>query len=195
MVEYWEKLNSQVQLLRSVPYEQHKISGCLYGRVNGGGWRQFLSNLYDFNTPLSGPYKSRDHYIAALVATAEICLGQNCSKELSPTEQLFQNHFEFCLEGNNEAWRPTLTHYDLQPQNVIVRDTKSGEPEVIIIDWQNFGWFPAWVEGASLLTASEVFKHSDIFQWLGGALEPADLPLLSFLEACEWGLAYSVSLC
>jgi thiamine kinase-like enzyme len=53
--------------------------------------------------------------------------------------------------SNSTYTRPTLTHMDPRPENIVIRpiDDANGEGEkdrdVTLIDWKHCGWMPAYM--------------------------------------------------
>lgn len=63
-------------------------------------------------------------------------------------------------------WQPVLTHGDLSPQNVMVKDGQV----VAILDWETFGWYPDFWEYMILFSGSCVAEAREAVQAVFGVL-------------------------
>jgi hypothetical protein len=157
------KLANQIRLLRSVPSEGY------YGRVNYQGWGS-LNNLFRIRVgnTLNGPYNTYEDCISAMYNAAELrAADSDMGPDLQPDAQLYLSQFKRTLSewGCHE---PKLTHLDPKFYNVMVQRTKGdGEGaedwEVVLIDWADCGWLPAWMQAVSFDQRVGLFdKHWNV---------------------------------
>jgi hypothetical protein len=138
------KLAEQLQHLRSIPPEGY------YGRVHKQGWRSWLRLLRTDGRKLGGPYDTYDDFVSAMFAAAECTGAFMDSGDWHPVNESYLMSFKPTIS----AWaghQPTLTHLDPGLYNTIVRKAQgTGEWEVTLIDWAEFGWYPAWMQSVAL---------------------------------------------
>lgn len=83
-----------------------------------------------------------------------------------------------CLPRVLRDQRPTFTHGDFQRKNIMlqVKEEDAGddgaELQVVVLDWQNSGWYPAYWEYCLAVCALRF--DDDWSLWLDKALEPFD---------------------
>lgn len=143
------KISDQLQLLRAIPSEGY------YGRVHHQGFSPAVTLFRVRYKHMNGPYDTYEDCISAMYTSAEHRVTiMDWGEEHIPEAELYLPKFKRTLSewGSHE---PTLTHLDLQLSNFIVQSgKKSGENaddwEVVIIDWAEAGWLPAWMQAVSL---------------------------------------------
>jgi hypothetical protein len=109
-----EMLAEQLRLLRATPATEKCTH---YGRVNGQSYAAVQLIPCSSTSEPCGPYHSPAEFITALYTTAEIRASKaSFSPEFHPTEIMCFEHFEYSFlnAGNNEDWKPTLSHLDLK---------------------------------------------------------------------------------
>lgn len=141
-------LAKQLQHIRSMPSEGY------YGRVHRQGWRSRIGLLRIDGRKLRGPYDNYDDFVSAMYATAELHAARlqvqsEWSPALESTLSIFKSTLAACT-----GRQPTLTHLDPGLYNIIVRKVQGTEKstkewEAILIDWAEFGWYPAWMQSVA----------------------------------------------
>jgi serine/threonine protein kinase len=143
------KLSNQIRLLRSVPSEGY------YGRVHYQGWGPH-ANLFRIRlgNTMNGPYNSYEDCISAMYNAAELrAADSDMGPDLQPDAQLYLSQFKRNL-SEWECHEPKLTHLDPKFDNIMVQPIKGAggdikDWEVVLIDWADCGWLPAWMQAVS----------------------------------------------
>ena len=136
-----------------------------YGSLDGGGvhhylfWNQHERGDRSDHQKILGPYTGELAFVAGLVGNYRASVERN--KQPDYKARYYEKYLPQVLQGH----RPTLTHGDVQQKNIMVaesqdrRNDQGGRSfDVVLIDWENSGWFPDFWE---FFTASDPF----IFKW------------------------------
>ena len=157
------KLSTQIRLLRSVPSEGY------YGRVNYQGWGPH-ANLFRIRLGdnMKGPYNTYEDCISAMYNAAELrAADTDMGPELEPYAQLYLSQFKRTLSESG-GHEPKLTHLDPKFDNIMVQPIEGAEGdvrdwEVVLIDWADCGWLPAWMQAVSFNHRIGLFdEHGDV---------------------------------
>ena len=149
------KISEQLQLLRSVPSEGY------YGRIDNQGFHPDLPLVRTDRKGVCGPYKTHEALLAVMYNAAELAAA-------------FQGHSKYGFENfapgqwdtlsklkpilaNCNGKEPTLTHCDLSMANIVVSPLdgtmqNASDFTVTFIDWNIFGWYPAYTQRIVLNT-------------------------------------------
>lgn len=139
------KIARQLKHLRTVPSEGY------YGRVHKQGWRGKMSAFRTDGTKLHGPYETYEDFVSDLYATFEYRTAL-CTREMDwlPEDEDQLRRFKPTLLAA-KAIQPTLTYVDVALANVRCRKVQAtGEWEVVLVDWSDLGWYPAWLQSVQL---------------------------------------------
>lgn len=139
------KISDQIRILRSMPSEGY------YGRVHRQGW---MSQPRALETHAEhrycGPFNTYEELVSAMFyAWVNF-------QALNYTSLVWDDTFEsdtaelFSLIAGFEPQEPKFTWIDPKPANVIVqpiqKDDGTEDWDVVLIDWEYSGWYPAWVQ-------------------------------------------------
>ncbi|KAB8216941.1 phosphotransferase enzyme family protein [Aspergillus novoparasiticus] len=106
-----------------------------------------------------GPFSGEPAFVAGMVGNYRALVERNNHPDYKA--RFYEKYFPRVLQGH----RPTLTHGDVQQKNIMVAENPSRPNDqggrsydVILVDWENSGWFPDFWE---FFCASNPFR----FQW------------------------------
>ncbi|KAH9879246.1 hypothetical protein J1614_002685 [Plenodomus biglobosus] len=176
------RLVEQLRLLRATPAPSY------YGRVHHQGWQPLLNLFGTRYKELLGPFDSYGDFCKTVVATARFRAASSAFKfEDNPEKVLVLSD----LESKIESWsnsRPTFTHIDISPGNVIVRQIQNPDDgnedwEVTMIDWANSGWYPQWMQAVTIEHSLHVYDLEDCY--------PEERPELLELISEFWEESYT----
>ncbi|CDM38238.1 hypothetical protein DTO013E5_8665 [Penicillium roqueforti] len=130
-----------------------------FGGLDGGGVHHYLFYSQHGDKKFLGPFSGEPAFVAALVGNYRALVERNKRPDFKA--RFYEKHWARVLQGH----RPTLTHGDLQQKNIIVAENTSRPNDqggrsfdVVLVDWENSGWFPDFWE---FFCASSPF----IFDW------------------------------
>ncbi|KAK4148516.1 kinase-like domain-containing protein [Chaetomidium leptoderma] len=127
------QLRQHMDELRSVPSPGH------YGGIWGQPIQDFLFQRDPGAPPsaeaeISGPHKTEEQWVNGMMR----CL-QVGTESIGEREMVFgRRHCHAVFKGH----KAVFTHANLVRRNVILR----GDGTVVIIDWENAGWYPSFWE-------------------------------------------------
>lgn len=169
-----EKIAQQVQLLRSIPAPEPNC----YGRIHQQPWHSFFCAFRTQKKEPSGPYYSKEEFIEALSESVlhKTLISGAPKEDWSPCFSLGLRYFRSTL-SKFEGWEPKMTHLNLKIDNIILRpinpevrqwwkwwetplqELKAEDYEVVLINWTEACWMPAWVEIANMTRRSPKFRR------------------------------------
>ena len=96
---------------------------------------------------MNGPFRTARALVLGLAERSRKNWALNQRYSYKP--EFFERHLSRALEDSS----PTFSHTDLQRKNVIVREivcegTAGKDYEVVVVDWEDAGWYPAYWEYA-----------------------------------------------
>jgi hypothetical protein len=145
------KVSAQIRLLRSIPSEGY------YGRVHRQGWMS-PPNALEMGTEhrICGPFNTYEEIVSAMFYSWVK------SQSLNYTSLVWDDTFEsdtaelFSLIAGFEPHEPKFTWIDPKPANIIIqpiqKDDGTEDWDVVLIDWEYSGWYPAWVQAMQVET-------------------------------------------
>lgn len=145
------KLKDIFTTIRKIPIPQPQF----YGSVERGPVPHHLFYSADSDSAICGPFKSESGFNAALVRRLRVIWATK--EKHSFKADFYHRNLDAILYGH----KPTCSHSDLQPKNIIVRrvQTQAGLAsesfEVALIDWEEAGWYPSYWEYSSVFVAFE----------------------------------------
>jgi len=151
------KVSSQLRYLRDLPSEGY------YGRPYHQGWLNppvHLETNSSGSIAVTGPYKTYEEFCAAIYRARQMNRAVGTQglewrpKEVENTTELVSI---FSGWTHNE---PRLTWLDPQIRNIVARQVIANDGsedwEVFLIDWECFGWYPAWLQGLQVRRRSGI---------------------------------------
>ncbi|OGM39318.1 hypothetical protein ABOM_012027 [Aspergillus bombycis] len=94
-----------------------------------------------------GPFSGEPAFVAGLVGNYRALVERN--KRPDYKARFYEKYIPRVLQGH----RPTLTHGDVQQKNIMVVENTSRQNDqggrsfdVVLVDWENSGWFPDFWE-------------------------------------------------
>jgi aminoglycoside phosphotransferase (APT) family kinase protein len=151
------RLCEQLHLLRSIP------SPGYYGRVHRQGWRPDCNLFCASKGQMCGPYNNYRDMLSAsihkLKVQAVTCYDNPkfLGKEIEYITQ-FESTLATC-----SGHEPTFTHPDPALHNIIARPIRDGEDwEVTLIDWEDSGWHPAWMQAVAFRLRLDIVDKQEI---------------------------------
>jgi aminoglycoside phosphotransferase (APT) family kinase protein len=117
-----------------------------YGSLERGPIPYFLFNSMEANPTINGPFVNEHDFIQGLVRNLRTI------DELNQRNSYKTDFYEQNLPSCFRLGRPTLTHGDVQRKNIMVQRTcLQGDGcetafRLMIIDWEDSGWYPAYWE-------------------------------------------------
>lgn len=117
-----------------------------YGSLECGPVPYFLFSTMEPNPTINGPFVNEHEFIQGLVRNLRT------TDELNNRDSYKADFYEQNLPACFRLGRPTLSHGDIQRKNIMVQRTCPGgdgcEPafKLMIIDWEDAGWYPAYWE-------------------------------------------------
>lgn len=117
-----------------------------YGSLERGPIPYFLFNSMEANTTITGPFVNEYDFIQGLVRNLRTI------DERNHRDSYKADFYEQNLPSCFRLGRPTLTHGDVQRKNIMVQRTSlQGDGcetafRLMIIDWEDSGWYPAYWE-------------------------------------------------
>jgi serine/threonine protein kinase len=147
------QLRQNLDELRSIPAPGHF----------GGIWRQPTQEYhfedgtrigYPHSDPaISGPQETEEQWVEAMWR----CLDSRLEmEEVRLQLPLIRRHYHAVFRGHS----PVFTHANFFPGNLILRE----DGTVVIIDWENAGWYPSFWEYCSAML---ILKYYDDWgEWL-----------------------------
>lgn len=140
-----KKISSQIRYLR-------ELDSDYYGRVHGQGWLNAPTGIVvetGASKSVTGPYKTYEELVSAMCRADELRIATIGTKpEWNPNSVLSMAKRRASFSSWNPH-EPKFTWLDPKMANMIVQPIKSDEVEdwdVFLIDWENAGWFPAWMQ-------------------------------------------------
>ncbi|KAF2650535.1 hypothetical protein K491DRAFT_608607 [Lophiostoma macrostomum CBS 122681] len=156
------KISSQIAYLQALPSEEY------YGRVHGQGWVKAPLGINhatstDVKT-VSGPYYTYEEFTSALFRARDSQQAFGLMTEEWPPEYEERRAKFRSVFPDWEPNEPRFTWIDPKPANVIARPIKGDDGnedwDVFLIDWEQCGWYPAWVQSFQV-THRWVFMYVD----------------------------------
>jgi aminoglycoside phosphotransferase (APT) family kinase protein len=148
------KLKTMMAQIRSLP------SPGFYGSVSKGPVPYFLLWTNPYDRSISGPFENEHDFNMGFVEKLRMIWKDNNRHSYKA------DYYEKNLPAVLHSHQPVFTHADIQRKNVLVREiTANGhiqqrkEFEVVLVDWEEAGWYPSYWEFATKLVA---------FQWDDG---------------------------
>ncbi|KAH8424191.1 uncharacterized protein LDX57_001946 [Aspergillus melleus] len=131
-----------------------------FGSLDGGPVHHYLFySQHEGDERYLGPFCGEPAFVAGLVGNYRALLDSNNHPDYKC--RFYEKYLPRVLQGH----RPTLTHGDVQQKNIIVAENTSRANDqggrsfdVVLVDWENSGWFPDFWE---FFCASYPFH----FQW------------------------------
>jgi len=156
-----QKLAQQLRLLRSIPAPEPSY----YGRIDYQSWVPPMGMIGSeaLTAPL-GPFYSKEPFIESMwTRVLHKLLANDPSDSWNPHYELGLRYLKQTL-SRFEGWEPKMTHFDIKLDNMVFRpikpqkwwqppeiptdpsELKAEDYEVVLIDWGEACWMPAWVE-------------------------------------------------
>ncbi|KAJ5562995.1 phosphotransferase enzyme family protein [Penicillium sp. DV-2018c] len=131
-----------------------------FGSLDGGAVHHYLFYSHKpGDAEFLGPFSGEPAFVAGLVGNYRAMV--ECNEHPDYKVRFYEKYFPRVLQGH----RPTLTHGDAQQKNIMVventtrpNDQGGRSFDVVLVDWENSGWFPEFWE---FFCASDRF----IFRW------------------------------
>ncbi|KAF2443886.1 hypothetical protein P171DRAFT_362731, partial [Karstenula rhodostoma CBS 690.94] len=197
------KVSAQIAYLRTFPRE-----GWYYGRIRRQGWMQppdsIMKNRSVHWTP-TAPHNSFEEFTASIIGAYELREAQRDDEsEWSPEFVGRRNKLASALKdwGPQE---PKLTWLDPKFKNMVAvpigGDAESATDwDVFLVDWEDFGWYPAWVQGLQFAGRCGAFtrtkdrynpinahREDEIYQMMLKDFDPGfDWERRKMLEGTRW---------
>jgi hypothetical protein len=153
----WRKIAEQLRLLQSIPPPNPSY----YGRINYQPWMPYAMLVGCVGDDMIGPFDTYEEFLQQIWVYFELRGMQRlalrstqggCKIEEDPVMQIMAASFERFFDKSSVAAEPKLTHMDLKLENMLLvpshsdPSTELEDWDVVIIDWQDFGWMPAWAQ-------------------------------------------------
>ena len=140
------KISAQLKCLRSLPSEGY------YGRVHRQGWVHLpggLRTATKYSRPVTGPYNTYEEFASAIYRSFELHRAYSDEKGFPPSYAATMAKLQsMCSDW--DPHEPTFTWMDPKPMNVIAQPIKGHDGnedwEVVLLDWECCGWYPAWLQ-------------------------------------------------
>lgn len=147
----------QLEQLRAIPGENY------YGRIDHQGFNAtfgllLLGPLLMDKGCICGPYYKFEDLKAAMIRAMQVGVAMTLpdKPDWADEQKTLLVRFEEVLERTT-GLEPTLTHLDPGLQNMIIKETEEGDMEVTLIDWEFFGWLPAFLHSVVLHEGCEFY--------------------------------------
>ncbi|KAJ5256573.1 hypothetical protein N7478_012677 [Penicillium angulare] len=118
-----------------------------FGGLDGGGVHHYIFYSQHGDMKFLKPFSGEPAFVAGLVGNHRALVERNNLPEY--TTLFYEKYLACVLQGH----RPTLTHGDLQQKNIMVVENTSHPNDqggrlfdVVLVDWENSGWFPDFWE-------------------------------------------------
>lgn len=148
------KISAQLAYLHSLPLPSEQW---YYGRIYRQGWARPPESIRKGpKMPITGPFSSYGEFVATIERVYEINDAVSFSlPEWDPMELELRRQLVDTLKD----WRPNeprLTWLDPKFKNMIAvpigGDAETATDwDVFFVDWEDLGWYPAWVQGAQVI--------------------------------------------
>ncbi|CAG7990370.1 unnamed protein product [Penicillium salamii] len=117
-----------------------------FGGLDGGGVHHYLFYSQHGDEKFLGPFSGEPAFVAGLVGNYRASVDRNNHPDYKA------RFYETYLAGVLQGHRPTLTHGDVQQKNIMVVENASPNDQggrsfdIVLVDWENSGWFPDFWE-------------------------------------------------
>jgi serine/threonine protein kinase len=158
-----------------------------FGSLDGGAVHHYLfwSMTGGYNL---GPFNDEAAFVSGITTNYRLACNRKGWKDYKAT--FFETYLPRVLQGH----RPTLTHGDVQPKNIMVAQDMNAKGErsfdVVLVDWESAGWYPGFWESfcafSSPLFISRVWEDEwclRVFQFL--KVYPAEISMMGLLNR-DW---------
>lgn len=159
------KVSAQIAHLRSLPSD-----GWYYGRIHRQGWIEPPDTIeLDVRAPktVTAPYTTYEDFTAAIIKAYEIKKAVN-----SEGPEWYDGHVEELakLASALKDWKPNepkLTWLDPKFKNMVAvpigGDVETATDwDVFLVDWEDFGWYPAWLQAMQVLNRSCAYVKTGV---------------------------------
>ena len=134
--------------------------------MDGGSLHHYLFYSQKGDRKHLGPFYGEAAFVAGLVGNFRALIERNDRPDFKV--RFYETYLARVLQGH----RPTLTHGDVQQKNIIVNESKTrrnvyGERlfDVVLVDWQNAGWYPDFWEFFCASSPFIFFYWEDDWCW------------------------------
>lgn len=153
-----------------------------FGGLDGGSVHHYL--FYDQNG--SGahlrPFQDEASFIAALVGNYRALVENNGRQDFKV--RFFEEHLPKALQNH----RPTLTHGDVQRQNIIVSERQKDQEvdgersfDIVLVEWEKAGRLPDFWETFSACSLFDLAYWEEDWCWLVGQFLPVNASELALM--------------
>ncbi|KAJ6184666.1 hypothetical protein N7519_005967 [Penicillium mononematosum] len=158
-----------------------------YGSLDGGSCHYHLFWCRKGSGKHLGPFHGEAAFAAGLAEN------HRAATESDGRPDYKTRFFELALPRLLKGHRPTLTHGDLQPKNIVVAErgrNSRGERsfDVTLVDWEASGWYPDFWEYTSAFCTPPFLNWMDDWCWrLHEFLQiwPAELGIMRIMDR-DW---------
>jgi serine/threonine protein kinase len=158
-----------------------------YGSLDGGGVHHYLFWCRKGSRKYLGPFHGEAAFVAGLTGN------YRAATESDGRPDFKTRFYELSLPRVLQGHRPTLTHGDLQPKNIMVAErgrNSRGERsfDITLVDWEAAGWYPDFWEYTSAFCTPPFLDWTDDWCWrLHEFLQiwPAEMGIMRMLDK-DW---------
>ncbi|CAG8093334.1 unnamed protein product [Penicillium salamii] len=117
-----------------------------FGGLDKGGVHHYLFYSQHGDEKFLGPFSGEPAFVAGLVSNYRASVDRNNHPDYKA--RFYETYLADVLQGH----RPTLTHGDVQQKNIVVVENASPNDQggrsfdIVLVDWENSGWFPDFWE-------------------------------------------------
>lgn len=157
-----------------------------YEGLDGGSLRHYLFYKYACKDVHLGPFHSEDDFVAGLVGNFRLHVEYNDRPDYKA--RFYEKHLGSVLRNH----RPTLTHGDVQRQNIMVAKVQSdsngtGEQsfQITLVEWERAGWYPDYWEFFCTSSLFDMVYWEEDLCWLAELflqVHPAEVAMMIMFD-------------
>ncbi|EPS40018.1 hypothetical protein H072_6170 [Dactylellina haptotyla CBS 200.50] len=171
------RLREMVQQIRALPAPN------LFGSISHGRVMHDLFRIFADDPKANKPFVNEYEFLMALIN--KIRLDAQDNKRHSYIGDFFERELLPEFIRNEIKHKPTFTHADFHPGNIIV-EKRNGKFDISLVDWEASGWYPSyWEYVSAFLTVEWV---DDWGPRLGDIIEswPSELAMMKMIYHILW---------
>lgn len=153
-----------------------------FGGLDGGSVHHYL--FYDQRGSGNhlGPFTNEAAFVAGLVGNFRALVEINGRADYKV--RFYEKHLPDALQNH----RPTLTHGDVQRQNILITerpnhstDKKERSFDVVLVDWEKAGWYPDFWEPFCTSSLFDLVYWEEDWCWLTERFLQVSAPELALM--------------
>ncbi|QVM08121.1 hypothetical protein D8B26_002817 [Coccidioides posadasii str. Silveira] len=135
-----------------------------YGSLDGGSVHHYLFWCRKVGGKFLGPFHGEAAFVAGLTGNYRAAIERDGLPDFKA--RFYETSLLHVLQGH----RPTSTHGDIQPKNIVVAEkgrNSRGQPsfDVMLVDWEAAGWYPDFWEYFSAFSTPPFLDWRDDWCW------------------------------